>query len=185
MEITIWIELIAAILIAAIIGFIAGLIANKCNDAKVGLGCALMFPVTLVFFVGFQFILPNVTVIHENNGSYTHNKSEYFKNYVMPDGHTYSLALRKSYIANTTDEPLILYPVYYGPNTSKGPEKEEEPILIEPNTVICVNQKPDKYFETPDNQISTKSNSVEVRWILEPLRRVAEREGFSINDIEY
>lgn len=184
MEITFWNELIVAIVIAAIIGSIAGLVVKRCNDSKVGIGCGLMFPITLITLIGFKFLLPDVTIINEENGVLSHSESEYLKSYSLPNGDTFPLSLKKSYIANTTDELLVLYPAYYGLDTSKAPE-EEKPIFIAPNTVVCIKNRPDKFFEAPDNQISTKSSSIEVRWILEPLRKIVEREGTSMDEIGY
>ena len=77
MEINIWIEILVAVVIAAVICSIIALIVNRCRDAKVGLGCGLMFPVSIAIFVAFQFVIPDVIVISENNGNFYHKKKIY------------------------------------------------------------------------------------------------------------
>ena len=185
MEVTFWMEIIFSVIFAAIIGIIAGLASKRCNDGKVGLGCGIMFPIAILVFLLLKIYLSSVTVITYDNGTFSHEKVEYFGTYTNSFGKETSVSIGKSYIANTTDEPLLLYPVYYGPKNKQGSVKEADPVLIEPYSIIPLTHQPDKYFSAPANQISTKSNSIEVRWILEPLATVAQREGFSIDDIYY
>lgn len=177
MEITIVGKLLIAVLIAAIIGIIAGLIVRRGNDAKVGLGCGLMFPIAFVVFITLQLILPDVVVVSNYNGGLSHDTKSFISSIKISGGQSAHLSLYDKYIANFSNETLIFYPEYYGPANKANSIKTEEPIIIEPNTVTRVKDIPDYYFTPAATQISSKSNSVEVRWVLETLRSVAEREG--------
>lgn len=178
MEITVLGKLLIAVLIAAIIGIIAGLIVRRGNDAKVGLGCGLMFPIAIAMFIVFQLILPDVVVITNTNGQLLHDTKSVVLSIQTPTGQKAKLSLSDKYIANFSDETLILYPEYYGPANKANSVSAEDPVIIEPNTVIRVKDIPDYYFTPAATQISSKSNSVEVRWVLETLQSVADREGF-------
>lgn len=177
MEISIWTEIFIAVIIAAVICSIIALLVNRCRDAKVGLGCGLMFPVSIAIFVALQFMVPDVIVVSENNGHFTHEKESIWGKYTI-DGESYSLEMNGVYIANTTSEPLILYPEYYGPENMANKVNQEEPIMIPPYGMVKIKHIPNHYFTTAPSQISTKSSSVEERWVLEDLRTVAKREGF-------
>uniref|UniRef100_UPI003FF10486 hypothetical protein n=1 Tax=Candidatus Limisoma sp. TaxID=3076476 RepID=UPI003FF10486 len=184
MEITLVGKLLIAVLIAAIIGIIAGLIVRRGNDAKVGFGCGLMFPIALAVFITLQVILPDVVVVSNVNGQLSHDTKTLISSIEMPSGQSSQLSLCNKYIANFSDETLILYPEYYGPaNKAKSDDSIiDDPIIIESNTVVCIKETPDYYFSPAAAQISSKSNSVEVRWVLETLRSVAEREEFDYEE---
>lgn len=182
MEITILGKLLIAVMLAAIIGIIAGLIVRRGNDAKVGLGCGLMFPIAIAVFIVLQLILPDVVVISNTNGQLYHETKSQLLSIKTPTGQTAQLSLCDKYIANFSDETLIFYPEYYGPANKANSVNTEEPIIIEPNTVTCVKDIPDYYFTPAATQISSKSNSIEVRWVLETLRNVIEREGVNYEE---
>ncbi len=182
MEITIVGKLLIAVLIAVIIGIIAGLIVQRGNDAKVGLGCGLMFPIAFAVFIVLQLILPDIIVISNTKGQLTHDTKTVISSMKTPSGQTYQLSLCDKYIANFADETLILYPEYYGPANKANSVSVQDPIIIEPGTVMKIKETPDYYFTPAATQISSKSNNVEVRWVLETLRSVAEREGFDYKE---
>lgn len=182
MEITIVGKLLIAVLVAAIIGIIAGLIVQRGNDAKVGLGCGLMFPITIAVFIILQIILPDVVVISNIKGQLSHDTKTIISSIKTPLGKDVHLSLCDKYIANYSDEILILYPEYYGPAYKANSVSAEDPIIIEPNQVIKIEETPDFYFSPAPTQISTKSNSIEVRWVLETLHSVAEREGYEYEE---
>lgn len=182
MEITIVGKLLIAVLVAAIIGIIAGLIVKRGNDAKVGLGCGLMFPVAIAVFIILQFVLPDVVVIANIKGQLSHDTKTFISSIKTPSGKAVHLSLCDKYIANFSDEILILYPEYYGPANKANSVIAEDPIIIEPNQVVKIKETPDYYFTPAATQISTKSNSVEVRWVLDLLRSVAERVGYEYEE---
>lgn len=182
MEITILGKLFIAVLIAAIIGAIAGFVVRRGNDAKVGLGCGLMFPVAIVVFVILQIVIPDVVVIADRNGMLSHENKSMIMSLKDPSGQKTSLSLCDKYIANFSSEPLIYYPAYYGPANKANSVTEEEPIIIKPHSVISIKEMPDYYFSPAAEQISSKSDNVEVRWVLESLRSVAEREGYEYEE---
>lgn len=182
MEITIMGKLLIAVLIAAIIGLIAGLIVKRGNDAKVGLGCGLMYPIAIVIFIILQLILPDVIIVSNVNGRLSHDTKSLISSIKLPGGQSARLSLCNKYLANFSDETLVFYPEYYGPANKASSVSVEEPIIIEPNTVILVKDIPDYYFTPAATQISSNSNNVEVRWVLETLQSVAEREGFDYEE---
>lgn len=169
-------------MVAAIIGAIAGSIVRRCNDAKVGFGCGLMFPIAIVAFIALQLVVPDVTVITGYGNKLSHENKSMLTSIKTPSGQSTSVSLCDNYIANFSDETLIYYPAYYGPADKANSVTEEEPVIIEPNSVVRIKEKPDYYFSPADKQISSKSNSVEVRWVLESLRSVANREGYEYEE---
>lgn len=178
MEITVLGKVLIAVLIAAIVGIIAGLIVRCGNDAKVGLGCGLMFPIALAVFITLQLILPDVIVVSNVNGQLSHETKTLVSSIETPSGQSSQLSLCNKYVANFSDETLILYPEYYGPANKANSVSAEDPVIIEPNAVTRVKDTPDYFFTPAAARISTNSNSVEVRWVLETLQSVAEREDF-------
>ncbi len=182
MEVTFWSKLLISIVIAAIIGIIAALVVRRCNDAKVGIGCGLMFPVAFVVFIILQIIVPDVVVVTDNDGSFVYETKTMLSSIKSPSGKSFSLSINDKYIANFSNETLILYPEYYGPENKANSVKAKDPIIIEPNTVAKVETSPDYYFTPAASQISSKSNDVEVRWVLESLRSIANREGYEYEE---
>lgn len=176
MEITILEELLMAVFVAAIIGAIVGLIVRRGNDAKVGIGCGLMFPITLAVFIILQKVIPDVTVITDSNGYLSYDTKAMISSIKFSAGQSVRLPLCGNYIANYSNETLIYYPVYYGLENKTNSVKEEDPIIIPPNYVVCIKRIPDYYFSPAAPHISSKSDNVEVRWVLETFRSVAERE---------
>ncbi|MDE5783598.1 MAG: hypothetical protein K2H97_04645 [Prevotella sp.] len=163
MEITVVGKLLTAVLVAAMIGIIAGLIVRRGNDAKVGLGCGLMFPIAIIVFIILQLVLPDVVVISNTNGQLSYDTKTVISSIKTPTGQTSQLSLCDKYIANFADETLILYPEYYGPANKANSVSAQDPIIIEPGTVMKIKETPDYYFTPAATQISSKSNNVEVR----------------------
>lgn len=182
MEVTFFGKLLIAVLIAAIIGVVAGLIVRRGNDAKVGLGCGIMFPIAFAVFILLQLILPDVVVVSNVNGQLSHDTKSFISYIKTPSGHSPRLSICDKYIANFSDEPLFLYPEYYGPANKANTVREEDPIIIEANAVMRIKEIPDYYFTPAVSQISSKSNNVETRWVLETLRTVVEREGLDYEE---
>ena len=182
MEVTFWSKLLISIVIAAITGLIAALVVRRCNDTKVGLGCGLMFPVALVVFIIIQIIVPDVVVVTNNGGHFFHETKSMLSSIKSPSGKSYSLSMNDKYIANFSNETLILYPEYYGPANKANSVKAKDPIIIEPNAIVKVENSPDYYFTPAASQISSKSNDIEVRWVLESLSTVANQEGYEYEE---
>lgn len=182
MEVNFWLEILFSIIIAAIIGIIAGLISNKTNDGKVGVGCGIMFPVALIIFICLKILIPGITVVTYENGTFSHKNIEFIGEYKTSTGNKISTSLGNTYITNNTSEPLLLYPAYYGSKDQESSIKQENPIVIEPFSIIQIAHKPDIFFTEPENTITTKSKSIEVRWVLESLNTVYRREGTSTNE---
>lgn len=176
MENNTWIEILVAVVIAAVICSIIALLVNRCRDAKVGLGCGMMFPVSIVIFLALEFMMTDVIVVSENNGHFTHKTKSFWWYYTI-DGKSYSLDMSGKYIANTTSETLILYPEYYVPENMSFKVKEEEPIIILPYSMVKIKDTPDHYFTTAPSKITTNNSSVVELWVLEDLRKVAMREA--------
>lgn len=167
MEITILAKLIISILTAILLGIIAGLLVKKGNDAKVGLGCGLMFPIALIIFITLQLIIPEVIIIRNNNGVYTHESKAILFSVKMQKDDSFSVSICKNYLANYTKEFLICYPEYYGPNDMYYEIKEIDPIIVPPNSVVEIEHIPNYYFTPAPDQITSKSRSLNIRWSLD------------------
>ena len=93
MEVKFWSKLLISIVIAAIIGIIAALVVRRCNDAKVGIGCGLMFPVAFVVFIILQIIVPDVVVVTDNDGSFVYETKTMLSSIKSPSGKSFSLSI--------------------------------------------------------------------------------------------
>lgn len=180
MEVTLVGKLLIAALIAAITGVIAGLIDRRGNDARVGRGCGIMFPIAVVVFFGLQFVLPDVVVISVDDGQLSHDTKSVISYIKTPSGQSTHLSLCSKYIANFSDETLILYPEYYGPEDAASTVSKEKPVTIEPYTVKQIERMPDYYFRDAPSTIRSKSHSVVVKWVLEPLKYVIGRDDIEL-----
>ena len=181
MELTLINKLLISALIAAVIGIIVGLIVRRGNDGKVGCGCRIMFPCAILVFIILSFLTPEVIVISGAEGHLSHETKSTTKDIVFPDGTHFTPSLNEKYLVNTSEETLILYPEYYGlGSNNKAKEMEEEPIIIEPYSAIKLKHDIDLYFKQAPDEISTNSryDEVVVRWVLENLFTVLEREGY-------
>ena len=167
----------ASCLAAFLLCSIVATFYKKSNDAKVGLGCGLMFPVALVFFILMIAYIPDVDIIYAKDGMMQHETKSFIGSYTTPSGNAIKLDWGERYLSNESDEPLILYPVYYGSADQTSNVNQNEPVFIEPMSLIVKPHGIDKYFEMPEDEIQTKSKSVEERWILEQWETVAKREG--------
>jgi hypothetical protein len=135
-----------------------------------------MFPITFVVLIVIHFLTPTVIVIVKTDSSYTYNEKAVLFSYKMSNGSDIELSLGKNYIANETNDAMLLYPVYYGPKEKESSVVEADPIIINAHSVEVIKHTPDTYFSQPTEQIRTKSSSIVERWILEPFNTVAERE---------
>lgn len=172
MEITLLTKLILSVILAVVIGGMAGFIVKRGNDAKVGLGCGLMFPIAIGVFVILQIIIPDVVVVTYSNGECKYCEKTIFGSIKTSTGHSFKLSLCGQYIANLSNESLICYQTFYGTDNYYNTLKEEEPIIIAPNSVLNVEKLPDYYFSLPPDQISSKSSGWETKWVLDRLPSV-------------
>ncbi|MBD5296813.1 MAG: hypothetical protein HDS21_01860 [Bacteroides sp.] len=182
MELTLINKLLISALIAAVIGIMVGLIVRRGSDGKVGCGCGIMFPCAILVFIILSFLTPEVIVISGTEGHLSHETKSTTKDIVFPDGTHFTPSLNEKYLVNTSEETLILYPEYYGSDRNKNKVKEmaEEPIIIEHYSAIKLKHDIDLYFKQAPDEISTNSryDKVEVKWVLENLFTVLEREGY-------
>ena len=170
MEITLLYKLIISILAALVIGTIVGFVVKRGKDAKVGLGCGLMFPISFGVFIVLQSIISDVVIITYRNGDYQYCTKTMIGSIKMASGKSFKISLSDKYIANYSDDPLICYKVFYGTDKYYNTLKEEDPIIIEPNTVIKIEHLPDYYFRIPPDQITSKTNGWESKWVLDRMQ---------------
>ena len=139
-----------------------------------------MLPIVFLLLIVFANLTPHVTVVSNPTGKLTRQNTRFFPFVKKPSGESVSLAVSGKYIANFSDVTLIYYPIYYCTESEAGSIKEEDPIIIKPNSVERINVIPSYYFARPPATISSKYQGIDVRWVLESLSSVAAREGIEI-----
>lgn len=168
MQFPFWAQIIVALLIAVGLGKLVNKIVERDSEEKSEVGRSVMIFGTIGLFFLFQWLVPDVVVITYANGKWYHSTKSVLFSMEAPDGTTMDLTMGESYIANFTDEFLILYPEYYGPSYKASSLKEKSPVMIEPRQMKFISDKPDYYFRSAPNTISTKSRDVVEKWVLEP-----------------
>lgn len=168
MEITVIGKLFISLLTAGAVGWIAAHFYKKGKDAKVGLGCVLMFPTAIIAYIIINAILPKVVVITEKNGIFSHETTTYFSSIKTSDGKWISLSFNHRYLANFTDEKLVLLPEYFHTSERRvGGKNRETGIVIASDTIVEIKAIPNYYFTSAPSHIFVDSDDdVEVRWSL-------------------
>lgn len=182
MEVTFLGKLLISFIVTLVIAALAALIDPRGNDAKVGLGCSLMIPTLLIALLVVHLTLPKVVVI---SGDLTHERAQMIWRIKSPDGSSTGLSLGKRYLANFSNDTLVLYPEYYMPDympegkakAIRSEQSMRSPIEIPPNSVVEIEKSPDFYFQPSPYHIETKPNEVKVIWTLETARSIQEQES--------